>query len=69
MHGAVKEAAAPRHGKLRGFIGIGMVIIASAQEAEKIKAQLAEAGEAYYEIGKVVRGGHDVTIKGCVFNE
>ncbi len=50
-------------------MGIGMVIIASAQEAEKIKAQLAEAGEAYYEIGKVVRGSHDVTIKGGVFNE
>ncbi len=49
-------------------MGIGMVIIASKAEAEKIKAHLASAGEAVYEIGCVKKGGHDVTIKGGVFH-
>ena len=49
-------------------MGIGMVIIASKAEAEKIKAHLASAGEAVYEIGYVKKGGHDVTIKGGVFH-
>ena len=49
-------------------MGIGMVIIASKAEAEKIKADLASAGEAVYEIGYVKKGGHDVTIKGGVFH-
>ena len=49
-------------------MGIGMVIIASKAEAEKIKAHLASVGEAVYEIGCVKKGGHDVTIKGGVFH-
>lgn len=49
-------------------MGIGMVIIASKAEAEKIKAHLASAGEAVYKIGCVKKGGHDVTIKGGVFH-
>lgn len=50
-------------------MGIGMIIIASADEAEKIKAQLAESQETVYEIGRVVKGNHDVTIKGGVFHD
>ena len=49
-------------------MGIGMVIMTSASEAEKIKAHLAAAGEACYEIGRVTKGQHDVTIKGGVFD-
>lgn len=50
-------------------MGIGMILIAGADEAEKIKAHLAGAGETVYEIGRVVKGNHDVTIKGGVFHE
>ncbi|SDF96995.1 phosphoribosylformylglycinamidine cyclo-ligase [Selenomonas sp. WCT3] len=50
-------------------MGIGMIIIASADEAEKIKAHLSDAGETVYEIGRVVKGNHDVTIKGGVFHD
>lgn len=48
-------------------MGIGMVLIASVDEAEKIEAHLAARGETVYEIGKVVKGNHDVTIRGGVF--
>lgn len=49
-------------------MGIGMVLIAAAGEAAKIKAELAKSGEAVYEIGRVVPGEHKVTIKGGVFD-
>ena len=49
-------------------MGIGMVLIASADEVEKMKAHLDAAGETYYEIGRVIRGNHDVTIEGGVFH-
>ena len=49
-------------------MGIGMIIMTSAEEAEKIKAHLQAANETVYEIGKVVKGDHKVTIKGGVFN-
>lgn len=49
-------------------MGIGMVLMASPQEAEKIKEHLTAAGETCYEIGRVVKGGHNVTIKGGVFD-
>ena len=50
-------------------MGIGMVLIAAAGEAEKIKAALAKEGEAVYEIGRVVPGEHKVAIKGGVFDD
>ena len=50
-------------------MGIGMVLIADKDEAEKIKQHLEAAGETYYEIGSIVPGNHDVTIKGGVFND
>ena len=49
-------------------MGIGMILIVSPEEAEKVKAHLARAGETVYSIGRVVRGAHDVTIKGGVFD-
>ena len=50
-------------------MGIGMIIIASPDEAEKIKADLAEQEEFCFEIGHVTKGSHEVVIKGGVFNE
>ena len=49
-------------------MGIGMVIIADAGEGEGIKEHLAARGEICYEIGKVVKGPHQVIIKGGVFH-
>lgn len=49
-------------------MGIGMILIASKDEAAKMKAKLEADGETVYEIGRVVRGNHDVTIKGGVFH-
>ena len=50
-------------------MGIGMIVIASPDEAEKIKADLAEQEEFCFEIGHVTEGSHEVVIKGGVFNE
>lgn len=58
------------HEMYRTFnMGIGMIIIASADEAEKIKADLKSRDEAVYEIGKVTQGSHEVIVKGGVFDE
>ena len=58
------------HEMYRTFnMGIGMIIIASAEEAEKIKADLQARNEAVYEIGKVTQGRHEVIVKGGVFDE
>lgn len=58
------------HEMYRTFnMGIGMIIIASADEAEKIKADLKSRNEAVYEIGKVTQGSHEVIVKGGVFDE
>jgi phosphoribosylformylglycinamidine cyclo-ligase len=48
-------------------MGIGMILIVSAEEAEAVKAHLQDADETVYEIGKVVKGNHDVTLQGGVF--
>ncbi len=50
-------------------MGIGMVIMASREEADKIKTYLAEMDETVYEIGHVAKGSHEVTIKGGVFHD
>ena len=58
------------HEMYRTFnMGIGMIIIASADEAEKIKADLQARSESVYEIGKVTQGSHEVIVKGGVFDE
>lgn len=58
------------HEMYRTFnMGIGMIIIASVDEAEKIKADLQARNEAVYEIGKVTQGSHEVIVKGGVFDE
>ena len=50
-------------------MGIGMVLIVSAADAEAIKQDLAEKNEAVFEIGRVTTGNHEVVIKGGVFDE
>ena len=49
-------------------MGIGMVLIAAAEEAAKIRSTLEKAGEVVYSIGRVCPGTHEVTIKGGVFS-
>lgn len=50
-------------------MGIGMVLIVSRETADKIKAELEGKGEIVREIGKIVKNGGDIVLKGGVFNE
>ncbi|MFA6849510.1 MAG: phosphoribosylformylglycinamidine cyclo-ligase [Selenomonadaceae bacterium] len=50
-------------------MGIGMILIVDAADVYGIRSQLGKAGEVCYEIGKVVKGDHDVMIKGGVFDD
>lgn len=50
-------------------MGIGMILLVSAQDAENIQADLAAKGEKSYIIGEVVEGDQTVEVKGGVFNE
>jgi phosphoribosylformylglycinamidine cyclo-ligase len=43
-------------------MGVGLVIIAAPQDAEKIKLHLQERGESVYEIGRVTEGKREVVI-------
>ena len=57
------------HEMYRTFnMGIGMVLIVSPEDAEKIQAHLEATGEVCHRIGRVTKGNHDVTIKGGVFH-
>lgn len=49
-------------------MGIGMVLIVSSDEADRIKAQLNAQNETVYHIGHVTEGAHEVVIKGGVFD-
>ena len=49
--------------------GIGMVLIVGSGEVDDICSHLKESGEQFYKIGRVVKSGHDVKIKGGVFND
>ena len=49
-------------------MGIGMVLIASADEARRITEYLRGQGETVYRIGLVTTGAHEVIIKGGVFD-
>lgn len=49
-------------------MGVGMVIIAAPEDADKIRASLEEKGETVYTLGHVTKGKHEVVIKGGVFN-
>ena len=43
-------------------MGVGMVIVVSEADAERVRAHFAALGEAHYTIGRVVAGDRDVTI-------
>jgi phosphoribosylformylglycinamidine cyclo-ligase len=45
-------------------MGIGMVLIVPAAQADDILAAANELGEQAYRIGTIVEGGHDVHLKG-----
>ena len=49
-------------------MGIGMVLIASADEARRITEYLRRQGETVYRIGLVTTGAHEAIIKGGVFD-
>lgn len=49
-------------------MGIGMVLIVSSDEADRITAQLNAQNETVYHIGHVTEGAHEVVIKGGVFD-
>jgi phosphoribosylformylglycinamidine cyclo-ligase len=43
-------------------MGVGMVIVVAAQDAESLKSHLKERGESVYEIGRVVEGNREVIL-------
>lgn len=49
-------------------MGIGMVLIVSPEEAQRIAAHLKAQGERVYQIGHVTEGAHEIVIKGGVFD-
>lgn len=49
-------------------MGIGMLLIASEEEAARIEAHLGAQHETVFRIGRVIEGAHEVTIKGGVFD-
>ncbi|MDR3566112.1 MAG: phosphoribosylformylglycinamidine cyclo-ligase [Negativicutes bacterium] len=50
-------------------MGIGMVLVVPAKQADAVQLDLAGRGELSYVIGKVVPGTRQVVIKGGVFGE
>ncbi len=50
-------------------MGIGMILVVPADEAEAVRQDLAGRGEKSYVIGTVTAGERTVTIKGGVFDE
>ena len=48
-------------------MGVGMVLVVDPSEADAVRAHLTEAGETFYELGKVVPGHKETIMKGGVF--
>lgn len=48
-------------------MGVGMVLVVDAGEAEAVRRYLKENGEIYYELGHVVPGTNKTVMKGGVF--
>ena len=44
-------------------MGVGMVIVSSLADADTIKSHLQQRGDAVYEIGRVVSGNREVSIR------
>jgi phosphoribosylformylglycinamidine cyclo-ligase len=45
-------------------MGIGMVIVVSAEKAGLVRAHLDTQGDAHYDIGRIVEGSRTVSIHG-----
>ena len=50
-------------------MGVGMVLLVGAEEAEAIREYLTGAGETFYELGTVAKGSKKTIMKGGVFGE
>ncbi len=48
-------------------MGVGMVLVLDPSEAEAVRAYLHNAGETFYELGRVVSGSKQTVMKGGVF--
>lgn len=49
-------------------MGIGMILVVSPDKVEEVKANLANRGEAVYEIGRIEEGNDNVIMEGRAFN-
>lgn len=58
---------APREMYRTFNMGIGMIVIVPAEQADAVQADLAARGEKSFVIGKVTKGEHEVTMTGGVF--
>ena len=60
----------PWHEMYRTFnMGIGMVLVVAAGEADAVRAHLQANNETFYELGSVVKGSGQAIVKGGVFGD
>ena len=58
------------HEMYRTFnMGVGMVLVVAPEEADAVREHLKNAGETFYELGKIVEGSGKAVLKGGVFGE
>ena len=58
------------HEMYRTFnMGVGMVLVVSAAQADAVREHLRANNEAFYELGKIVEGSGKTIMKGGVFGE
>ena len=50
-------------------MGVGMVLVIDAAEADAVREHLRASSEEFYELGKVVEGSKQTIMKGGVFGE
>ena len=50
-------------------MGVGMVLVVAPEEADAVREHLRNAGEEFYELGKVTAGSQKTVMKGGVFGE
>ena len=58
------------HEMYRTFnMGVGMVLVVAPEEADAVREHLKNAGETFYELGRIVEGSGKAVLKGGVFGE
>ncbi len=50
-------------------MGVGMVLVVDAGEADAVRAYLKEQNETFYELGTVIPGTKKTVMKGGVFGD